>query len=415
MSTAKTRPAEVIAGLDIGTTKVTMVIAHATPDGVEIVGRGTAINSGTRHGVIANIEAVKEAISKAREEAELMSGVQAHKVWLAIGGTHIQSFDSMGMIAVKGKEVTQDDVNRVIEAAKAIALPSDRQVLHVLPKEYKLDNQDGISDPMGMSGVRLEANVHIVTGHHNTIQNFIKCVEQSGLQIANLVYTPLASAAAVLSGDERHLGVTVVDIGGGTCDMITYYRNSVVHSACMPIGGINFTHDVAVGLRTTQNYAEIVKKKFGAAMLELAGGDDSFEVDSVGGRSPRVVAKSNLCKILEARADETLKLIQKEINERGWSTRLGSGIVLTGGGAELRGLVEMGDFIFDVPVRLGTPQRIKGLVDVVAAPEAATAVGLLFWAYDSIKPTLAQTDLSFEMGERMEDWGRKLKNLFQMN
>ena len=310
------RVQNLICGLDIGTTKVAFAIASANSKSLEILGLGQIAHQGSRHGVIVNIESAAEAIRKAREEAELMSGLRAESVWVSVGGTHIQSFDSQGMVAVRGREVSVDDITRVIDAAKAVAIPSDRQVLHVLPKDFKLDGQEGIADPTGMSGIRLESAVHIITGNQSIIQNVVKCVEKAGLRVAGLVLTQLASGLAVLSADEKNLGVTVVDVGGGTCDTITFIRSHVTHTACIPVGGQNFTHDVALGLRTTQVNAEEIKKKHGYAVATVATGEESIEIETVGGRPPRSVERSNLGRILEARADETLKLLQKRINRK---------------------------------------------------------------------------------------------------
>ena len=401
-----------ICSLDIGTTKVAFVIAHASSKGLEILGLGQAPNTGVRHGVIVNIEATTEAIRKAREEAELMSGQSAQKVWLAVGGPHIQSFDSNGMVAVRHREVTKDDIERVIEAAKAVAIPSDRQVLHVLPKDFKIDGQDGITDPIGMSGVRLEASVHIITANRAIVQNIIKCVQKADVEVAGLVLTQLASSMAVLSADEKNLGASVVDIGGGTCDIITFQRSSVVHTACIPVGGNNFTHDVALGLRTTQFNAENIKKKHGCALSNVATGDETIEVETVGGRAPRTVAQSTLCKILEARADETLKLVAKELEDKKLTGQLGSGVLLTGGGAQLQGLVETADFVFDMPVRMGFPQRTGGLTDVVSEPSFATAVGLLLYGFEIDKPEIIDQENQNAVSAKVNDWGRQIKNFF---
>jgi len=409
---SNTRPQHLICALDIGTTKVAFVMAGATSKGLEILGLGQAPHNGVRHGVVVNIDATTEAIKKSREEAELMSGLFATEVWLSVGGTHIQSFDSNGMVAVKNREVNKEDIDRVIEAAKAVAIPSDRQVLHVLPKDFKLDGQEGIADPTGMSGVRLEASVHIITGQKAIIQNVIKCVEKADLNIAGMVLTPLASAMSILSPDEKNLGVTVVDIGGGTCDIITFLRSSVQHTACIPVGGYNFTHDVALGLRATQINAEEIKRKYGYALPDMAISDETIEVESVGGRAPRTVARSSLCRVLEARADETLKLIQKEIADKGFNGKLGSGVVLTGGGAELRGLVEMGDFIFDMPVRLGAPKRLGGLADVVGSPSYATAVGLVLYGFENEKPQIVERENESVITARVNNWGRRIKDFF---
>jgi cell division protein FtsA len=406
------RAHHLICGLDIGSTKVAFVISDAHRDGIEILGLGVAAHTGARHGMIANIDAAVEAIRKAREEAELMSGQIAQKVWVAVGGTHIQSFDSNGMVAVRNKEVNEDDIARVIEAAKAIALPSDRKVIHVIPKEFKLDGQEGIADPRGMRGVRLEASVHIITAQDNVIQNIVKCVENAGIEIAGFVLSPLASATAVLSTDEKNLGVSVIDLGGGTSDIVTFIRGAVTHTACLPVGGGNFTHDVALGLRTTQINAEAIKKKMGSAVPSAVNGDENIEVESVGGRAPRMVSRESLSRILEARADETLKIIKQEIESKKFISLLGSGIVLTGGASDLKGLSELAEYVFDVPTRLGQPKRVGGLTDVVAAPSYATALGLLLYGYEQEKTIIMNKESNINIGEKMDDWGRKIKGLF---
>lgn len=375
--TKVTKNNQVVAGLDIGTTKVACVIGVRAPEGINIVGVGVAPNQGMRQGTVVNIETTVEAIKKAREEAELMSGFSLESVWLGIGGTHIESFDSSGMVAIFNKEVSEEDIHRVIEAAKAVAIPTDRQVLHVLPQDYKIDGQEGISDPIGMSGVRLETSVHIITANAAAVQNAVKCTEKAGLQVKGLVLQQLASALSVISEDEKDLGCCVVDVGGGTCDMISFTQGSVVHTAVIPVGGNNFTHDVAMGLRTTQTSAESLKKKYGCAVAEMVTTDETIEVEAVGGRKPRTIPRRELCEVLEARAEETLQLIRGEIAEADLTTKLGSGVILTGGGSLLPGMMEMGDFVFDVPVRRGVPDRVGGLTDVVRCSSFATAVGLV--------------------------------------
>lgn len=403
-----------ICALDIGTTKVAYVMSAANSKGLEIIGVGSAPNLGMRHGSVVNIDVTAEAIRKAREEAELMSGQTSDRAWVSIGGTHIQSFDSCGMIAIRNEEVTREDVNRVIEVAKAVAIPSDRQVLHVLPKDYEIDEQQGITDPIGMSGVRLECSVHIVTGNKSIIQNLMKCVEKAHIKTEGLVLQQLASAQAVLSKDEKNLGVTVVDIGGGTTDVITFCRGSVVHTAVIPVGGNNFTHDVAMGLRTTQINAEDLKKKSGCAIPDMVSGDESLEVESVGGRGIRTVPRSSLCKIIEARAEETLKLVHKDLTKHNLVGQLGSGIVLTGGGSELAGVPEMGDFVFDVPARLGIPVPHGGLTDIVRSMSFATAVGLIMHGYEAARPKILETEAEEEdsISLKISDMSRKVKELF---
>ncbi|MFP5519125.1 MAG: cell division protein FtsA [Bdellovibrionia bacterium] len=406
--------APVLAGLDIGSTKVTFVIGTVAPEGkVEVSGVGTAPNTGIRHGVVVNIEATTESIKKAKEEAELMSGYSATDVWVSVQGTHITSFDSKGMVAIKNKEVTTSEIERVIEAAKAVAVPADRKVLHVLPREFKVDGQDGIQDPIGMSGIRLEAAVHIVTGSQTALNNTVRCVEKAGLKISGLVLGQLASAYAVLSEDEKNLGVCVVDMGGGTCNLVYFANGSVAHSSVIPVGGSHFTHDVAVGLRTPQVAAEGLKKKYGCAMASMVNETETIEVDGVGGRKPRVIPRRDLADVIEARAEETLNLIANDVRMSGLMPMLGSGIVLTGGASQLDGLVEMGEFIFDIPVRRGVPSHIGGLTDVVKTADYASAVGLLLYAFEENKEALMQQphgEINF--GESLEGVTRKIKDLF---
>lgn len=400
---ARSQP-RIIAGLDIGTTKVALAIGRFDGSQLNIIGVGQAPNSGMRHGVVVNIDATTEAIQKAKEEAELMAGQKIDGVWLGVGGHHVHSFASNGMIAIRHKEVVQEDIDRVIEAAKAVAIPQDRQVLHVLPQDFKIDGQEGIFDPIGMSGVRLEANVFIVTGSSSVIQNAIKCTERAGLQVSGLALQQLGSALAVLSNDEKNLGVCVADIGGGTCDLITFYQGSVIHTGIIPIGGSNFTHDVAIGLKTTQNHAESLKRKFGCALPEMANEEESIEVESVGGRKSRTLMRRDLCEILEARAEETLELIHHNLEKQGLLGLLGSGVVLTGGGSLLNGLVEMGDFILDVPVRRGWPERVGGLVDVVKQPSCATVVGVMLYGLQDDKSRGLNVDITVsELTKRMRN------------
>ncbi len=407
MAKDATSQARVIAGLDIGTTKVACAIGRWENDRLNIIGVGTAPNTGMRHGVVVNIDATTEAIKKAKDEAELMAGQRIESVWLAVGGHHVQSFASSGMVAVRNKEVQQPDIDRVIEAAKAVAIPQDRQVLHVLPQDFKIDGQAGIFDPIGMSGVRLEASVFIITGSSSVIQNAAKCVQRAGIKVDGLALSQLASALAVLSADEKNLGVTVVDVGGGTCDMITFFQGSVIHTGILPVGGQNFTHDVAIGLKTTQTYSDMLKKKYGCALPEMVSEDEAIEVESVGGRKPRTLMRRDLCEVLEARSEETLELIHLDLEEKGLLTKLGSGVVLTGGGSLLHGLVEMGDFVLDVPVRRGWPEKVGGLVDVVRQPSCSTVVGVLLYGLSQDKESQHSrgTDI------KVSDWTQKMKNL----
>lgn len=403
---AKTQ-ARMIAGLDIGTTKVACAIGRYDNGRLDIIGVGVAPNTGMRHGVVVNIDATTEAITKAKDEAELMAGAKVESVYLSVGGQHIQSFASSGMVAVRHKDVQQEDIDRVIEAAKAVAIPQDRQVLHVLPQDFKIDGQVGIFDPIGMSGVRLEASVFIVTGSKAVIQNAVTCTQRAGIRVEGLVLSQLASALSVLSADEKNLGVTVVDIGGGTCDMITFFQGSVIHTGLLPVGGHNFTHDVAIGLKTTQNYSETLKRKYGCALPEMVNEDESIEVESVGGRKPRTLMRRDLCEVLEARAEETLELIHHDLEEKGLLGKLGSGVVLTGGGALLHGLIEMGDFVLDVPVRRAWPEKVGGLVDVVRQPSCSTVVGVMLHGL-----ALQDKEAAVTRGPdvKVADWTKKMKS-----
>lgn len=424
-----TKKQNILAGLDIGTTKVSVVIGAVKaaaqtgpapgslpPLEIDVIGLGTAPNSGLRQGVVVNVEATIEAIAKAREEAELMAGHKINEVYVAVGGNHVKSFDSRGMVAIRNKEVKAEDIDRVIEAAKAVAVPADREVLHVLPREYKLDEQTGIYDPIGMSGVRLEANVHIITAGKTALQNIVKCTEKAGLKVRALVLQQLASSLSVLSEDEMKLGAALVDIGGGTSDIIIYVGGSVAHTATVPVGGLHFTQDVAMGLRTPQTSAEIIKKKYGCAIADLVDENETIEVEGVGGRKPRALLRRDLCEVIEPRAEETLGLIWHEIRKSGLVNQIGSGIVLTGGACQLEGLLEMGEFISDVPVRRGVPDRVGGLIDIVRSPEHATSVGLLVYAIENMSAQerlkLVEAPAESNFAGVMSGWAQKVKDFF---
>jgi cell division protein FtsA len=419
----------VLAGLDIGSTKVSLVIGTLNPTNatspnigssdlnLDIVGLGSAPNTGIRQGVVVNVEATIEAIAKAREEAELMSGYTIDEVYVAVGGTHIKSFDSHGMIAIRNKEVKPDDIIRVIEAAKAVAVPSDREVLHVLPREFKIDEQAGIFDPIGMSGVRLEANVHIVTAGQTALHNIVKCAEKAGLRVKGLVLQQLASSLSVLSDDEKKLGAAMVDMGGGTCDMVIYAAGSVAYTATVPVGGQHFTQDIAMGLRTPQTSAEKVKKKHGCAIADMVDDNETIEVEGVGGRKPRALLRRDLCEVIEPRAEETVALIWQEIRKSGLAEQIGSGIVLTGGACQMEGLLEMGEFISEIPVRRGFPDRVGGLTDVVRSPEHATSVGLLIYGLENMSAQERQRLTSTVsdvpgISDVVSGWAQKVKDAF---
>ena len=376
-----------LVGLDVGTSKVTAVVAEMIDrpgfDGLEIVGLGVAESRGIKRGVVVNLELAVESIKKAIEEAELMAGIEIDTVHLALTGPHIKGFNSRGVIAVAGKnrEITRDDVKRAIDAAKAVSLPTGREILHVLPQDFVVDEQDGIGAPVGMTGTRLEVNVHIVTGSQSSTQNIVACVNRAGVTVSETVVEQLAASDAVLTQDEKDLGVALVDIGGGTTDIAIYERGSLWHTAVIGIGGDHFTSDIAVGLRTPLPDAEKIKRKCGCALSSMVDEDDTMEVASVGGRQPRVMARRILSEILQPRAEEIFHLVWDEIRRAGHEKSLNSGIVLTGGGAILDGVPEIAEQIFDLPIRRGCPAGVGGLADHVNSPTFATGVGLVLYGY----------------------------------
>jgi cell division protein FtsA len=366
-----------IVGLDIGTTKICCIVGHMAEDGLEVVGIGTSPSRGMRKGVVINIESTVAAIRKAIREAELMAGCEIKSVFTGIAGGHIRGMNSQGVIAIKNREVTSEDLQRVIDAAKAIAIPMDREVLHILPQEFIIDDQDGIREPLGMSGVRLEAKVHIVTGAVASAQNIIKSCNRAGVDVADIVLEQLASSEAVLSADEKELGVALVDIGGGTADIAIYSDGAIKHTSVLSIGGDHLTNDIAVGLRTPMAEAEKIKQAYGCCLTSMVGKDETIEVPSVGGREPRILSRQLLAEILEPRVEEMFSLINREIIKSGYDELIASGVVITGGTAILPGMPELAEQIFNLPVRRGTPVDIGGLVDVVNSPIYASGVGLV--------------------------------------
>jgi cell division protein FtsA len=385
-----------LVGLDVGTSKVTAVVGEALDDeGLDIVGLGVAESRGIRRGVVVNVDAAVESIKKAIEEAELMAGVEIDTVHLALSGPHIKGFNSRGVIAVAGKnrEITRDDVRRAIDAAKAVSLPTGREILHVLPQDFVVDEQDGIASPVGMTGARLEVNVHIITGSQSSTQNIVACVNRAGAQVAETVVEQLAASESVLTQDEKDLGVALVDIGGGTTDIAIYERGSLWHTAVVALGGDHFTNDIAVGLRTPVPDAEKVKRKCGCVLTSLVDEDETIEVASVGGRKPRVMARRILSEILQPRAEEIFHMVWDEIRRAGYEKTLNSGIVLTGGGAILEGMPEIAEQIFDLPIRRGCPGEVGGLADHVNSPTFATAVGLVLYAYRNVVGDLGRAPI----------------------
>ncbi|HEY2991153.1 MAG TPA: cell division protein FtsA [Candidatus Binatia bacterium] len=396
-----------IVGLDIGTSKVCAVVGEMTERGVEVIGVGSHSSQGLRKGVVINIESTVESIKKAVDEAELMAGCEINSVFTGIAGGHIKGFNSHGIVAVKNKEVSPRDVERVIDAAKAVAIPMDREVLHILPQDYIIDEQDGIKEPLGMSGVRLEAKVHIVTGAVTSAQNIIKCCNRTGLNVADIVLEPLASAEAVLTPEERELGVALVDMGGGTTDIALFHDGSVKHTAVLAIGGNHLTSDIAAGLRTPIGEAERIKQRYGYARTSMVTKDESVEVPSVGGRNSRTISRQILCEIIEPRLDEIFQLIRREIAKSGYEGSLASGAVMTGGSTLLPGMVEMAEDAFGMPARLGVPIDVGGLIDVISSPIYATGVGLVLYGMKRQEKNffrIREDNIFGKVRGRMVDW-----------
>ena len=397
----------IVVGLDIGTSKVCAVIGEMTENGVDIIGVGSHASQGLRKGVVINIESTVNSVKKAVEEAGLMAGCEIHTVFTSISGAHIKAFNSHGIVAVKNKEVTQRDLERVIDAARAVAIPMDRDVLHVLPQDYIIDDQDGIREPLGMSGVRLEAKVHIVTGAATSAQNIVKCCNRTGLSVAEIVLAPLAAAAAVLTDEERELGVVLIDVGGGTTDIAIYHDGTVKHTAVIGIGGNHVTNDIAAGLRTPFNDAERMKQRHGSAKALMISADERVHVPSVAGKGAGSVSRQILCEIIEPRLDEIFELVQKEVAKSGFEGALTSGIVITGGSMLLPGAVEMAERSFGLPVRLGVPTHVGGLVDIIGNPTYSTGVGLVLHGMKRHERTvyrIRDDKILSKVKHRMSDW-----------
>lgn len=398
---------EMVVGIDIGTTKICTIVGEVTNDGIDIVGIGTHPSKGLRKGVVVNIDSTVSSIRKAVEEAELMAGCEITSAFAGIAGGHIKGINSHGIVAIKDREVNDADVNRVIDAAQAVSIPLDREVIHVIPQQYIVDDQDGVRDPVGMSGVRLEAKVHIVTGAVTSAQNIIKCCNRAGLNVNDIVLQQLASSEAVLSPDEKELGVALLDIGGGTTDIAIYSGGSIVHTAVLTIGGNYLTNDLAVGLRTPTHEAEKIKQKYGCCMAGMINKDETIEVPSVGGRTARVLSRQILAEILEPRMEEVFSLVRQEIVKSGYEDMMAAGIVLTGGTSMLEGSAELAEQIFNLPVRKGIPKRIGGLVDVVKNPMYSTGVGLVMaGAKSSVEKGFRRRERNVydKVVDRMKGW-----------
>ena len=367
-----------IVGLDIGTSKVVAIVGEVNPEGtIEVIGIGSHPSRGMKKGVVVNIESTVQSIQRAVEEAELMAGCQIHSVFAGIAGSHIQSLNSHGIVAIRDKEVTQGDVDRVLDAARAVAIPADQQILHLIPQEFIIDAQEGIREPIGMSGVRLEARVHMVAGAVSAAQNIVKCVRRCGLEVDDIILEQLASSHSVLTEDEKELGVCLVDIGGGTTDMAIFAEGAIRHTAVIPIAGDQVTNDIAVALRTPTQHAEEIKVKYACALRQLATSEETIEVPSVGDRPPRRLARQTLAEVVEPRYEELFNLVQSELRRSGFEDLCAAGVVLTGGSSRMEGAVDLAEEVFHMPVRLGLPQGVSGLVDVVRNPIHATGVGLL--------------------------------------
>ncbi|MGZ8163295.1 MAG: cell division protein FtsA [Methylobacter sp.] len=406
---AKKTERNLIVGLDIGTSKVAAIVGELTSDGnIEVIGIGSSASRGLKKGVVVNLESTVQSIQRAIEEAELMAGCQIKSVFAGIAGSHIRSLNSHGIVAIKEKEVTQYDIDRVIDSARAVAIPADQKILHILPQEFVIDLQDGIKEPIGMSGIRLEAKVHMVTGSVSASQNIIKCIRRCGLEVEDIVLEQLASCNSVLTEDEKELGVCLIDIGGGTTDIAIFVEGAIKHTAVIPIAGDQVTNDIAVALRTPTVNAEDIKRKYACALTQLASVDGVIEVPSIGDRAPRKISTQNLAEIIEPRYEELILLVQSELRRSGYEELIAAGIVLTGGSAKVMGLIELAEEIFHMPVRMGTPQNVTGLTEVVKNPIHSTGVGLLI--YGKEHQGIGRSNESEGFG-----WFSKMKNWFQGN
>ena len=381
---AKKKQAEkrLLVGIDIGTSKVVAVVGEVTPAGnIHVIGVGSQPSRGLKRGVVINIESTVESIKHALEEAELMAGCQIYSAYTGIAGSHIRSLNSHGIVAIRDQEVTQQDIDRVIDAARAVAIPADQKILHILPQEFIIDNQNCIREPIGMSGVRLEAKVHIVSGSVSSAQNIIKCVQRCGLHVRDIILEQLASSYAVLSEDEKELGVCLIDIGGGTTDIAIFADGAIKHTGVIPIAGDQVTNDIAIALRTPTQNAEEIKIKYACAITDFADHDEMFEVSPVGNRPGRKLSRFKLAEVCEPRYEELFQLIASEIRRSGFEDAINAGIVLTGGASMMPGILDLAERVFQMPVRIGMPERITGLVDVVKNPKFATGIGLLLYGY----------------------------------
>jgi cell division protein FtsA len=407
---AKQKGGEIVVGLDIGTTKICAIVGELTETGIDIIGIGSHPSKGLRKGVVVNIEATVAAIQRALEEAELMADCKITTAFVGIAGSHIRSFNSTGMVAVKEREVTALDVDRAVDTARAVNIPTDQQILHVLRQEFIIDGQEDVREPIGMSGVRLEVKVHIVTGAVSAAQNIIKCVRRCGIEVSDLILQPLASSRAVLAEDEKDLGVCLLDIGGGTTDIAIFTHGAIRHTAVIPVAGDQITNDIAMALRTPTSDAEAIKIRHGVALRQLADPNQMIEVPGIGERGARTMSRQTLAEVIEPRVEELYSLVQQVLRDSGFEELLSSGIVLTGGSSVMQGMVELGEEIFHMPVRIGVPRYAGGLAEVVRTPRYATAVGLLLEG----RAQLQQGKLSRQSGSVRAVLGR-MREWFQRN
>jgi len=402
---AKKTDRNLIVGLDIGTSKVAAIVGEVNDSGeVEVIGIGSTPSRGLKKGVVINLESTVNSIQRAVEEAELMAGCEITSVYAGIAGSHIKSLNSHGIVAIRGKEVSQYDINRVIDSARAVAIPADQKILHILPQEFIIDMQEGIKEPIGMSGIRLEAKVHMVTGSVSAAQNIIKCIRRCELDVDDIVLEQLASCSSVLTEDEKELGVCLIDIGGGTTDIAIFSHGAIKHTAVIPIAGDQVTNDVAVALRTPTQNAEEIKKLHACALTQLADVNEMIDVPSIGDRPSRQISKQNLAEIIEPRYEELMLLVQAELRRSGYEGLIAAGMVLTGGSSKVTGLVELAEEIFHMPVRLGFPQHVSGLTDVVQNPIYSTGVGLLIYGRDHFLSNEQLLETNEGIFSRMKSW-----------
>jgi len=404
---AKSKSSEIIVGLDIGTTKIACIVGEVTEDdGVDIIGIGTAPSKGMRRGNVVNIDATVSSIRQAVDEAENMAGCEISSVYAAVSGPNVRGMNKNGIVAIKDKEIRSSDVARVLEQAKAVAIPMDREVLHVLPQQYLVDDQDGIRDPLGMAGVRLEAKVHIVTSLVASVQNVIRCANRCDLQVADIVLESLAGSQAVLEDDEKELGVALVDIGGGTCDIMVYADGAIVHTSVIELGGERVTNDIATILRMPLEAAEKIKRKHGCAWRELVDQAELMEVPSVGGRGPRTIKRFELVQVIEPRIEEIFEFVKKDLMRSGYYDALAAGVVLTGGATVMEGMCEVAEQVLELPTRRGSPTKIGGLVDVVRSPAYSTGVGLVMFGADQGHSVQLQRGVEERPGMFKRAWSR---------